>query len=45
MTTEAIIMMVSVLTIIWGGFIAMLIFASREENKQNKSGGNSESES
>lgn len=46
MTTEAIIMMASILTIVWGGFIAALVLASRREKQTNiHQGENSESES
>ena len=46
MTTEAIIMMVAILTIIWGGFIAMLLFSNnQEEGAKINQGENSESES
>lgn len=33
MSTEAMVMMAAVLTVVWGGFIASLIFAVRQEKK------------
>jgi flagellar basal body-associated protein FliL len=46
MTSEAIIMMVAVLTIVWGGFIAMLLFANNQkEGATINQGENSESKS